>query len=328
MKKLNIKKFKLSILSSAIVLVALSGCGKNNEDSDYVTTSNPTIVTNTSEDLHPVVKYFEKEKVILDDFISSNDLEPISSKGRNAFIDFTDFIFYDNEIEGYKYEDLDDEVKEQIYGKFCYIDYLVCTYDPYYKNSLDYEHSKLVEYLSKDNYNKVEEIKEFITPKKVDSTYSEEDLLNYFSKEKSDLNRYINLGDQETAYALGNTIFQEIGDFIYNDTIVCNYKYSEISGYGQREVNKKLYHLKYVLDVNQIDYKDLEAQYPDASYYGELIEDEDSSLYDTVTVIDANTEEFERVLNESNNIEEWYCEYTDEENSSNVKVYKIKYKEK
>ena len=331
MKKLDLKnlskRFKLGILSSSIVLVALSGCTKDNDDENHISNNNPTIVTETSEDLHPVVKYFEKEKVILDDFISSNDLEHIGSKGRNAFIDFTDFIFYNNEIEGYKYDDLDDETKQQVYGKFCYIDYLVCTYDPNYKNELDYEHIKLTEYISKDYYNKVPEIKEFITPKKIDSVYSEEDLLNYFTNEKTDLNRYINLGDQENAYALGNTIFKEIGDFIFKDTVVCNYKYSELSGYAQREVNKKLYHLKYILGANEIDYKEIESQYPDANYYGEIIEDEeDSSLYDTITVIDADTEQFERVLSESNNIEDWYCEYISEDNSSNVKVYKIKYK--
>ena len=71
----------------------------------------------------------------------------------------------------------------------------------------------------------------------------------------------------------------------------------------------------------------MESQYPDANYYGEIIEDEeDSSLYDTITVIDADTEQFERVLSEANNIEDWYCEYISEDNSSNVKVYKIKYK--
>lgn len=333
MKKLDLKKlgkqFKLGMLSSSLVLVALSGCGKNNEDEDYNSNNNPTIVINTSKDLHPVVKYFEKEKVILDDFISANDLEPISSKGRIAFTEFTDFIFYDKEVEGYKYDDLDDETKQQVYRKFCYIDYLVCTYDPDYKNELDYEHIKLTEYISKDYYNKVPEIKEFITPKKIDKIYSEEDVLNYFTSEKADLNKYINLGDQETAYALGNTIFQEIGDFIFKDTVVCNYKYSELSLYAQREINKKLYHLKYVLNTNGIDYKDLESKYPDANYYGEIIEDEEEvSLYDTITVIDADTEQFERVLSESNNIEDWYCEYISEDNSSDVKVYKIKYKEK
>ena len=133
----------LSILLIVCCVVTLTGCGNiddNVANNDVVQEAVSTEVTTEVQPVveeHPVVEHLNSNKIIIEDFIVSNDAEKIGEKGRAAFIEFADFIFYDQEIEGYKYEELDEETKSKVYSKFCYIDNLVSGYNEDYKDSLE-----------------------------------------------------------------------------------------------------------------------------------------------------------------------------------------------
>lgn len=338
----NIKKLKnnikLCIFSTSFLIVTLTGCKSMEAKEEF---RNDNIVTipldEDIENQHPIVQYFEQDKVKINNCINNSPGE-LGSTGCSMYIEFVDFIFYDKEINGYKYADLDDETKSAVYSKFCNTDRLVCMYgEEGYKNQLGYDYIKLTNYLDTEYYSQVDEIKDYITPAKVDSTYSEADVINYFDDQRSHFNYNLQYNGKEETYNLGHTLYEEMGDFIFADTEVYNYKFSELSSYGQKEMNDKFYGFKYVSDSNGFNYSDLNIKYfgTDGYNYIAPATSTDAEEYDFITVVGANSEEFERSLNESSNIEEWYCvgeyqwftyEEIPEENTN--KVYKIKYKEK
>ena len=92
----------------------------------------------------------------------NNDVENIKVKGKDIFTTFVDFIFYDGEIYGIKYDELSDGVKEQLYTDFCNIDALVSSYDANYKDDLADKYYKIKDYVSPEYYETKDKIIEYI----------------------------------------------------------------------------------------------------------------------------------------------------------------------
>ena len=66
----------------------------------------------------------------------SFDSEEFLDKGKSYFIYCVDFLFYDGEIKGIKFDDLTDSAKEQLLLDITNIDSLICFKYPNYKDEI------------------------------------------------------------------------------------------------------------------------------------------------------------------------------------------------
>ena len=114
----------------------------NDINSSYQSESSDTTYTST------VPIYSEKDKIILDKFaelgndIKNNiDSSELLEKGKKYFIYCVDFLFYDGEIKGIKFNDLSDKAKQQLLNDISTIDSLICTKFPNYKENISEESS-------------------------------------------------------------------------------------------------------------------------------------------------------------------------------------------
>lgn len=187
MKGLNILKnnIKLGIFTSSVVLISLTGCGKkeiaSTEASTQVTTEATTQATTeattqatteatteltteaTTEEKSKdeiVKEFFNEQKKELNEYVNSDNVDKIKSKGKDIFVTFVDFIFYDGEIKGIKYDELSEGVKEQLYEDFCNIDELIVRYSPNYKENLSEKYYKVKDFISPYYYSAKEKVKE------------------------------------------------------------------------------------------------------------------------------------------------------------------------
>ena len=80
------------------------------------------------------------------EYISNVDTDKIKSKGKDIFVTFVDFVFYDGEIKGITFNDLSEGMKEQLYNDFCTIDGLICMYIPDYKENISDKYSKVKDF--------------------------------------------------------------------------------------------------------------------------------------------------------------------------------------
>ena len=186
--KKGIKKLKnktsLFILTSSIIIVSLTGCN-NTVNKVTTTTKNTTKSTTkeiTTEDTTKsttrpttqstaknskskdeiITDFFDEQKKELKQYINSNDVEKFKSKGKELFTTFVDFIFYDKEIKGIKYDELSEGIKKQLYEDFCNIDELVSNYSPDYKENLSEKYTKVKDFVSPYYYSTKDKIKEYI----------------------------------------------------------------------------------------------------------------------------------------------------------------------
>lgn len=109
----------------------------------------------------------------------SFDSEELLDKGKSYFIYCVDFLFYDGEIGGIKFDDLTDSAKEQLLCDITTIDSLICSKYPNYKDDIKegygtaYSKASDVikegsqnikdfskEKLGEENYNKLKEYKD------------------------------------------------------------------------------------------------------------------------------------------------------------------------
>lgn len=218
-----LKKKKLLVTYLLLSTVSLNGCNSNNnintsENTAYNTTENITteykteytsedITTeykteNTTENIttecttenttetketktidEEIIDVINNEKNNIEFYINSDDVQNAKKYGKEFFIKFVDFIFYDKEVNGIKYNDLKEETKEDIYNTFCDIDALIMMVSPDYKNDIGEKYEvvkdftsnayyssldKIKEAIGEDNYNKIGEIKDGIKEKASD----------------------------------------------------------------------------------------------------------------------------------------------------------------
>ncbi len=107
-----------------------------------------------------VTEFFNKQKEDLNELIHSENVEKIRAKGKDIFTTFVDFIFYDGEIKGVKYDELSEGIKEQLYDDLATIDSLIVKYSPDYKENLADKYQKVKDFISPYYYALVDKIKE------------------------------------------------------------------------------------------------------------------------------------------------------------------------
>ena len=182
------------------MVATLMGCGK--KDNDYVventtetitqmtteTTQMTTEITTqmtteaTTEYIEPTTEYVEsetsKDNTVLDEvhsyknkiqqFYDEHDIDKIASKGKEYFITLVDFIFYDGEIKGIKYNELKEASKEELYREFCEMDELIMILAPNYKENISEKYEAVKDFTSDVYYKSLDKIKEYIGEERYD----------------------------------------------------------------------------------------------------------------------------------------------------------------
>ncbi|MBE6138872.1 MAG: hypothetical protein E7173_03990 [Firmicutes bacterium] len=162
----NVKVNKLiTILLTCLILIATVGCSnkketsRNNEMNDYNNSgeveendvnkqdkpeiNNPEMsndknaainLTKTDEE---AIAYFNTLKQNVDNTLdSSNQNDDVKAKLKGTFITIVDFIFYDGDINGIKFDDLTDGAKQNILETAAIIDNSIMTKFPNYKEDI------------------------------------------------------------------------------------------------------------------------------------------------------------------------------------------------
>ena len=196
-------KRKIMIAYLSLASLCLSGCKSNtitnNENKtnieqttesttitttetteEYINTTETTIVTtekiNNDDDKDLEIKdEMNNDKNNIELYITQNDIENVKTYGKAFFVKTVDFIFYDKDINGIKFNDLKEETKEDVYNAFCNIDALIMTFSPDYKENIGEKYEivkdftsnvyyssldKIKQSIGEENYNKIGEIKD------------------------------------------------------------------------------------------------------------------------------------------------------------------------
>ena len=155
MKNIKFNKEKvMCVLLSGFILLNFSGCSKTNIDDDinnnqctHENINNEQVIENieqnketnenneqtyTEEDLIVINSFNEIKDEISKKIDDSNFLDNCKA----TFITIVDFIFYDGEIKGIKFDDLSEEAKQNILKTSNQIDELITSKFPNYKEDI------------------------------------------------------------------------------------------------------------------------------------------------------------------------------------------------
>ena len=106
---------------------------------EYTTENIENISTDTTESTsvdEQILNIINSDKEVIEYYVSTEDIENVKKYGKEFFIKMVDFIFYDTEINGVKFNDLKEETKQEIYDTFCNIDALIMMVAPDYKENI------------------------------------------------------------------------------------------------------------------------------------------------------------------------------------------------
>ena len=151
----NVNK-KIFIVLSGFVLV--TGCSNKiepriNQETTKIETTNETkqISSVSNKEGNPTVEIVtERDKEVLNYFndVKNNiDTEEVKEEAIKKFIILTDFIFYDGEIKGIKFNDLKEETKSNILEIYYTIDNKIENKFPNYKDKIDEKYDSAKVYL-------------------------------------------------------------------------------------------------------------------------------------------------------------------------------------
>lgn len=151
----NVNK-KIFIVLSGFVLV--TGCSNKiepriNQETTKIETTNETkqISSVSNKESNPTVEIVtERDKEVLNYFndVKNNiDTEEVKEEAIKKFIILTDFIFYDGEIKGIKFNDLKEETKSNILEIYYTIDNKIENKFPNYKDKIDEKYDSAKVYL-------------------------------------------------------------------------------------------------------------------------------------------------------------------------------------
>ena len=154
------------------------------EIKEELTTSENITETETTEEImaqetnssdEQIINEMNNDKNNIELYITQNDIENVKTYGKAFFVKTVDFIFYDKDINGIKFNDLKEETKEDVYNAFCNIDALIMTFSPDYKENIGEKYEivkdftsnvyyssldKIKQSIGEENYNKIGEIKD------------------------------------------------------------------------------------------------------------------------------------------------------------------------
>ena len=115
--------------SMSSTLLTSSSSTSSTSLSDFYDITTETITDNDLE----ILDYFGKMGDIVKESFNSEDL---LDKGKSYFIYCVDFLFYDGEINGIRFNDMTDSAKEQLLRDISTIDSLICSKYPNYKDDI------------------------------------------------------------------------------------------------------------------------------------------------------------------------------------------------
>lgn len=168
---------------------------------EYTTENTENISTDTTESTsvdEQILNIINSDKEVIEYYVSTEDIENVKKYGKEFFIKMVDFIFYDTEINGVKFNDLKEETKQEIYDTFCNIDALIMMVAPNYKENIGEKYEivkdfttniyytsldKIKEAIGEEDYNKIKEIKDSAKEKISDGI---EDAKQYIIKKYED----------------------------------------------------------------------------------------------------------------------------------------------
>ena len=216
------KNNKRKLLLSYLLLssISLSACKSQNKEiindvtvtttteinttemaTEYTTENIENISTDTTESTsvdEQILNIINSDKEVIEYYVSTEDIENVKKYGKEFFIKMVDFIFYDTEINGVKFNDLKEETKQEIYDTFCNIDALIMMVAPDYKENIGEKYEivkdfttniyytsldKIKEAIGEEDYNKIKEIKDSAKEKISDGI---EDAKQYIIKKYED----------------------------------------------------------------------------------------------------------------------------------------------
>ena len=210
-------------------LISLIGCNKEtnniktNTNTSYEENNKTNETTNqNNNDTNINNKYSQNDTLVInelenlnkqvDELLNSKDITNIKDKAKSIFITTVDFIFFDGEIKGVKFDELTSKAKEKVLSIISTIDSKIESKFPNYKESISKttknaynKASSLIkegasnistfskEKLGEENYNSIIEAKDEI----IKYTKNALDIIgdftiNVFDKSKDYLNNWYN----------------------------------------------------------------------------------------------------------------------------------------
>lgn len=212
-----------------IILISLIGCNKEtnniktNTNTNYEENNKTNETTNqNNNDTNINNKYSQNDTLVIselenlnkqvDELLNSKDITNIKDKAKSIFITTVDFIFFDGEIKGVKFDELTSKAKEKVLNIVSIIDLKIENKFPNYKETISEttknaynKASSLIkegasnistfskEKLGEENYNSIIEAKDEI----IKYTKNALDIIgdfsiNIFNKGKDYLNNWYN----------------------------------------------------------------------------------------------------------------------------------------
>lgn len=120
-----------------VFLVVFSFCGCSNKEysaNDFEENINDINLSDSFSSRDNVV--IEKFEMIRNDISDSIDSSNLLDKGKSFFVNCVDFLFYDGEIDGIKFDDMTEGAKKFLLGIVSDIDDLICSKFPNYKEDI------------------------------------------------------------------------------------------------------------------------------------------------------------------------------------------------
>lgn len=125
-------------------------------------TTEEIIAQETDSSDEQIINELNNDKNNIELYIIQNDIENVKTYGKAFFIKTVDFIFYDKDINGIKFNDLKEETKEDVYNAFCNIDALIMTFSPNYKENIGEKYEVVKDFTSNVYYSSLDKIKQSI----------------------------------------------------------------------------------------------------------------------------------------------------------------------
>ena len=141
------------------------------EIKEELTTTENITETETTEEIiaqeinssdEQIINEMNNDKNNIELYITQNDIENVKTYGKAFFIKTVDFIFYDKDINGIRFNDLKEETKEDVYNAFCNIDALIMTFSPDYKENIGEKYEVVKDFTSNVYYSSLDKIKQSI----------------------------------------------------------------------------------------------------------------------------------------------------------------------
>ncbi len=118
----------------------------------------PSQSTSTKEEF----TFFQDARREIISYIDSEEFEMIKTKGKYYLTTGIDFIFFGSDINGVRFSDLTDSMKEQAMRDLESLDKAICAYYPDYKEDISAKYQVAAEFVSAKYVKMVDAIREYL----------------------------------------------------------------------------------------------------------------------------------------------------------------------